>query len=247
MSDNNPKINQLQEKLDLLLKRQDDFSQEINKLGEEIYKLQADHLENPLNENHETIINQPKTENDLKPKYQIRFDKPIPIPPDYSAQNNSNPPGSKSNIEKFIGENLINKIGIIITIIGVAIGAKYSIDHQLISPLTRIIMGYIMAIGLLGIGFKLKTNYDNYSAVLVSGAMAIMYLITYFAYSFYQIIPQTVAFSLMVAFTIFTVWAAHSFNKQVIAHIGLVGAYAVPFILSDGSGNVLILFSYINY
>ena len=59
----------------------------------------------------------------------------------------------------YIGENLINKVGIIITIIGVAIGSKYSIDNELISPLTRIILGYIAGIVLLGFSFKLKGKY----------------------------------------------------------------------------------------
>lgn len=149
-----------------------------------------------------------------------------------------------SNLEKFIGENLINKIGIVITIIGVGIGAKYSIDHQLISPLMRILLGYLVGIGLLATGLKLKEKYENYSAVLVSGAMAIMYFITYFANSFYDLIPQVPSFLLMVVFTIATVYAALKYNKQVIAHIGLIGAYAVPFLLSKESGNAAILFSY---
>src|SRR5665647_533055 len=71
-----------------------------------------------------------------------------------------------------------------------------------------------------------------------------MYFITYAAYSFYELIPQVATFMLMVVFTAFAVVAAINYNKQVIAHIGLVGAYAVPFLLSDGSGKVLILFSY---
>jgi hypothetical protein len=50
---------------------------------------------------------------------------------------------------------------------------------------------------------------------------------------------------MMTIFTVFTVAAALTYNKQVIAHIGLVGAYAVPFLLSDKSGNVVALFSYI--
>ena len=150
----------------------------------------------------------------------------------------------KSDIEKFIGENLINKIGIAITIIGVAIGAKYSIEHELISPLTRIILGYLMGLVLLGFGIKLKSTYENFSAVLVSGAIAILYFITYAAYSFYSLFPQLPAFLLMVVFTGFAVVAAIKYDKQVIAHIGLVGAYAVPFLLSEGSGKVVILFTY---
>ena len=148
------------------------------------------------------------------------------------------------NLEKFIGENLINKIGIAIVVIGVAIGAQYAIEHQLISPLTRIILGYLMGLGLLGVAIKLKANYESFSAVLLSGAMAIMYFITYAAYSIYNLLPQELTFALMVMLTAFTVFAAIKYNRQIIAHIGLVGAYAVPFLLSTGEGKAAILFSY---
>ena len=126
-------------------------------------------------------------------------------------------PLSKSSLEKFIGENLINKIGIIITVLGVGIGAKYSIDNGLISPLTRIILGYLMGFGLLGFGMKLKTKIESYSAVLVSGAMAILYFITYLGYELYHLFPQLAAFSLMLVFTAFTVYAALNYNKQIIS------------------------------
>lgn len=151
----------------------------------------------------------------------------------------------KFDIEKLIGENLINKIGILILVIGVAIGAKLSIDKGLISPLARIISGYAVGIILIGLGMKLKQKYLNFSAVLVSGAMAIFYFITFFAFNFYQLIGQEVAFGLMVIFTVFTVLAALNYNKQIIAHLGLVGAISVPFLLSDNSGNILFLLSYL--
>ena len=152
---------------------------------------------------------------------------------------------SKNNLEKFVGENLISKIGIVILVLGVAIGAKYAIDRNLISPLTRIIFGYIFGFGLLGFAFKLKPKYHSFSAVLLSGAMAIMYFITYFAYSLYEIFPATTAFILMLVFTAFTVAAAINYNRVVIAQIGLVGAYAIPFLLSDNSGKFAFLFTYI--
>jgi len=148
------------------------------------------------------------------------------------------------DLEKYIGENLISKIGIAILIIGVAIGAKYSIDNDLISPLVRIILGYIVGLSLLGISIKLKKNYVNFSAILVSGAMTIMYFITFAAYSFYALLPLLLAFILMLLLTVATVAVALNYNKQLIAHIGLVGAYSVPFLLSDTKGDPSILFSY---
>ncbi|HMQ06018.1 MAG TPA: DUF2339 domain-containing protein [Saprospiraceae bacterium] len=251
MTDSNDKINQLHEKLRFLIKKHDDFSREIDNLRNELNQLKNTNQE--LSSEREEINSETLTlgtelplqtrnatpdfnpsKDQLEQKAFIKDDPPV-----------KQRPKVKSDLEKFIGENLINKIGIVITITGVAIGAKYSIENDLVSPLTRIILGYLFGLGLLGIGIKLKNNYANYSAVLVSGAMAIMYFITYFAYGLYDLIPQLMAFVLMIIFTVFTVVAAIHYNRQIIAQIGLVGAYGIPFLLNEGEGIMVILFSYI--
>jgi uncharacterized membrane protein len=164
----------------------------------------------------------------------------------FSAYFSEQADNARANLEEFIGKNLISKIGILILILGVGIGAKYAIDNNLISPLTRIVLGYIFGFGLLCFAVKLKTKYHNFSAVLLSGGMAIMYFITYFAYSTYQLIGQPLAFVLMVMFTAFTVMSAIVYDRQIIAHIGLIGAYAVPFLLSSDSGRYTFLFTYMS-
>lgn len=256
MTEDQNKIDLLLKKLDILLKKHEEFSQEIQDIESEIRnftsyeKAATTHEPNldtelPYLEIEQELQNE-KVNTDLL-KHQLRMQKQsrnIPIKKVSRPKKQKKARESNFNFEKFIGENLLNKIGIAITVIGVAIGAKYSIEHELISPLTRIILGYLAGIGLLGFGMKLKKNYTNYSAVLVSGSIAIMYFITYAAYSFYGLFPQSIAFALMVVFTAFTVVASLNYNMQVIAHIGLVGAYAVPFLLSEGSGKVEILFGY---
>lgn len=151
---------------------------------------------------------------------------------------------ARTDLEKFIGENLISKIGILVLIIGVGIGVKYAIDNGWISPLMRVVFGYLVGVVLIGLAAKLKAKYHNFSAVLLSGGIAILYFVTYFAYAYYALIGQPLAFGLMVLFTIATVAAAIVYDRQVIAHIGLVGAYGVPFLLSNRSGNYLFLFTY---
>ena len=319
MTDHQNDLNQLLAKLEFLLQRQDNFTQEIKQLKEEVIKLKASEeksavdktIEDEVKKQPETLEKNIPTEKEniatkalqyksgaVSKKFNRNINNKILggvcsgiggylgidviwvriifivlalfgwggliliyallwiiVPSDkttYAGHATSHQPEqkmqkhavTKSDLEKFIGENLINKIGIAILIIGVGIGAKYTIENDLISPLTRIILGYLVGSGLLGLGMKLKTKYENFSAVLVSGAMTIFYFITYAAFSFYDLIPQIVAFMLMVIFTIFTVIAALKYNKQVIAHIGLVGAYAVPFLLSTDPGNAAILFSY---
>lgn len=245
--ENQDKVNLLLARLETLMQKHNAFSREISELREEINQLKASQ--------EEPTIDEP--ESAITPEYIIEPEIKISGIPVFPEQNINKPPADftrkdkksptpKSDIEKFIGENLINKIGIGITVIGVAIGAKYAIDHQLISPLTRIILGYLVGLGLLVFAIRLKKKYENFSSVLLSGSMAIMYFITYSAYGFYQLIPQGFAFLLMVIFTAFTVFAAINYNRQVIAHIGLVGAYGVPFLLSEGSGKIAILFSYMS-
>ncbi|PIF00207.1 MAG: hypothetical protein CR994_07010 [Maribacter sp.] len=249
-------INELNKKLEALLGKQEGFAEELMALHKEIEALKKRGVD--FSETEKTVskqIAEEKPTNTTIPKKEII--KEIAPEPITVGQSQKNRPLSerpktkltqkaktKSNWEKFIGENLINKIGIAITVLGVAIGAKYSIDNNLISPLTRIILGYLAGLSLLGLGIKLKGKYENYSAVLVSGALAILYFITFAAYSFYDLFPQLMTFSFMLLFTVFGVVAALHYNKQVIAHVGLVGAYAVPFLLSNDSGSPHILFSY---
>ncbi len=250
MADLNKKISELSERLDKLFNYQEIFAKEINELRSSIESLKNDNsFEQPITDAEKgykafepIIVPKQPIEEVKRPVYG---DSSI-ASPRVNLQSQTVLDPIKSNLEKFIGENLISKIGIVILVIGVAIGAKYSIEHHLVSPLTRVIIGYMIGISVLIVGMKLKLRYETYSAVLVSGAMAILYFMTFAAYSFYGLIPQLAAFGMMLVFTAFTVVAAIQYNQQVIAHIGLVGAYAVPFLLSDGSGKVVILFTYMS-
>lgn len=256
MASNQDQIAELLQKLDLLLKKQQEFNTEVNELRRDIQILRNTQPNKPATANdgpkakpsieaisaeEVTNLEEPahKTMVGSKPDQKVFQENPEP-----TTLTKRKVPKTKSNLEKFIGENLINKIGILITVIGVVIGAKYSIENNLISPLTRIILGYLVGLSLLSFAYKLKTNYKNYSAVLVSGALAILYFITFTAYDLYALFPQIMALAIMLLCTVFGVVASLNYNKQIIAHIGLVGAYGIPFLLSNDSGNALVLFSY---
>lgn len=148
-------------------------------------------------------------------------------------------------MEDFIGTNLTSKIGILVTIVGVFIGAKYAIDNELISPFMRILAGYLSAGILIFIAFTLKKKYEYFSSVLIAGGLAVTYFITYIAYSFYALFPLAVAFIIMVITTAVAVAIALWYSQKVIALLGQVAAYAIPFLLGDGQGNIFILFGYI--
>jgi hypothetical protein len=250
MTNFSEKLEELNQRLENMVKYQEYFYRETNLLRQEINALKI--TAQRFKAESEPKPDEKPPEREYVPPKQTAQPNPEPQPAyqqntssDYKGPETSHAPQVKSNIEKFIGENLISKIGIVITVLGVAIGAKYAIDHNLISPLARILLGYLFGIGLFVFAVRLRSKYLNFSAVLFSGATAIMYFITFAAYSYYALIPQIPAFALMFFFTDVAVGAALKYNRQVIAHIGLVGAYAIPFLLGGDSGNFAFLFGYI--
>ena len=228
--------------LEKLQQKHEAFQQEITQLKDTLQALQK--TTKVENEVPQTVVPflPTSTETALETKKPL-FANIAPKPQTVSKKPSK--PFIKVDFEKLVGENLISKIGILVLMIGVGIGTKYAIDHQLISPLMRIVLGYLVGFGLIGFALQSREKYSNLSAVLLSGGMGICYFITYFAYTLYQLLPQTITFALMVVFTLFTALAALKYNKVIIAQIGLVGAYAIPFLLSNDSGNPFILFSYI--
>lgn len=249
MENNHKHLENLNRKLSNLIERQESFDKDIKSIQKELNDLQESSTKSEVIEPFtkdplEDIASMPQTEDKVLVEESPTIFKST-IKPQWTSPSEESNSAIKADIEKFVGENLISKIGILITIIGVFIGVKYSIEHDLISPAMRIVLGYLSGLILLGFGIKLKDKYLNYSAVLVSGAMSVMYFISYIAYSFYDLIPQLPTFILMLLFTCSTVYSALKYDKQIIAIIGLVGAYGIPFLLSQDSGKALILFSYI--
>lgn len=150
-----------------------------------------------------------------------------------------------SALENFIGLKIINLVGIIVLLIGISIGVKYAIDKNLITPLARIILAYAASAGLFILSFILRKNYEGFSAILFSGAMASAYFTTYGAFTYYNLFSQGLCFIIMAIIAVYTAIKSLEYNRQEIAIPGMVGAYAIPLLISSNHENYVLLFSYI--
>ncbi len=149
------------------------------------------------------------------------------------------------DIEKFIGENLINKIGILILVLGISFFVKYAIDKDWINEPARVGIGVLAGALVMGVAHRLRKNYAAFSSVFVAGAISIFYLTIGIAFHDYHLFSQTVAFIIMVVITIFSVFVSVSYDRKELAVLSLIGGFAVPFMVSTGEGNYKILFTYI--
>jgi uncharacterized membrane protein len=247
MNDQEKRLLDLLEKANQLELIQQNLSREIESLRHDIEEAQHKSSLKQVPPKKPVETSQPNSIKSEIPKPPLPKPKPLPETPTKPSVKPEKPELSNepTRWEEFIGTNLLNKIGIAILVIGIGFGVKYAIDHQLLNPLTRIILAYLASAVLLIVSIRLKKEYINFSAVLLSGSMASLYFVTYAAYDFYSLMPQFLAFVIMVLFTVFTVLASLQYNLQTIAIIGLVGAYGVPFLLSNNTGRVEVLFSYI--
>lgn len=149
------------------------------------------------------------------------------------------------DLEKFIGENLINKIGILILVLGISFFVKFAIDKNWINETARVAIGILSGTLVMGIAHKLKKNYIAFSSVIVAGAISIYYFTIAIAFHDYHIFSQTVAFAIMVIITAFSAFVSINYNRQELAVLSLIGGFAVPFMVSSGQGNYAVLFTYI--
>jgi uncharacterized membrane protein len=86
-------------------------------------------------------------------------------------------PSSKPEIdlEKFIGENLLSKIGIAVLVLGISFFVKFAIDKNWIKETGRVIIGLIAGGILIGIAHRVRNSYRSFSSVLMGGGLTVFY------------------------------------------------------------------------
>ncbi len=149
------------------------------------------------------------------------------------------------DLEKFIGENLANKIGIAILVLGISFFVKYAIDKDWINETGRVIIGLACGGILIGVAHYFRNAYRSFSSVLAGGAIAVFYFTIAYAFHQYQLIGQQAAFLIMIVITSFAVLLSLLYNRIELAIIAVVGGFITPFLVSTGQGNYVALFTYL--
>ena len=194
-----------------------------------------------------------KTREIVSPIEAPTFPKPIQQIPEPKFDVSQEPTKSfwenfrenNPDLEKFIGENLINKIGILILVLGISYFVKYAIDKDWINEPARVGIGILAGALIMGVAHKLRKKYAAFSSVFVAGAIAVFYFTIGIAFHSYHLFGQTAAFLLMVGITAFSCLISLSYNRKELAVLSLIGGFAVPFMVSTGQGNFVVLFTYI--
>jgi uncharacterized membrane protein len=149
------------------------------------------------------------------------------------------------DLEKFIGENLVNKIGIAILVLAIGFFVKYAIDNDWVGPVGRVGIGIVCGGILIGFAHRMRNSYKAFSSVLVGGGLAIFYFTITLAFQEFHLFSQTTALIILIVITVFAVILSLLYDKQELAVIALIGGFASPFMVSNGTANYNGLFIYL--
>lgn len=146
-----------------------------------------------------------------------------------------------------IGGKLLNRIGALAIVLAVVFFLKYAFDNDLIPPIGRIMIGFAAGSALMYAAHRwMKKGLAGFAQGLVAASITILYLSAYATYGFYEILPQPLAFVLMIGVTCLAVWRAMAHNSLAIVIMAAIGGLTTPAWLSTGEMNTVGLFTYLS-
>ena len=144
----------------------------------------------------------------------------------------------------FTTGNTIVKVGVVLIFFGISFLLKYAIDNDLFPIEYRLIACAFFALVILKIGWNLRLKSREYGLVLQGGGIGVLILTTFVSLKSYALISPEIAFSLLISFVTATAILSIKQDSLNLALFGLVGGFFAPILVSTGSGNHIILFSY---
>lgn len=186
---------------------------------------------------------------DVTPK-QPTFAPPHPSPLAESARG----PLTRDALEQNITSKWFVWLGGIALSLSGIFMVKYSIEHGLLGPTTRIVLGLLMAVifGSAGEWIRRKQpaavaalkNQELIPAALSAAAVATAFGSIYAGYALYGLFSSTIAFVLLTMIAAVAVLLS-MLHGPFVAALGLIGAYLVPVLVSTGSNSAVRLFLFL--
>jgi len=151
----------------------------------------------------------------------------------------------KNNIERFVGLNLLNKVGILLIIIGVIAAAQYTY-LQLPDTLKGVMMFTLGAIMLVAGEVMNRKNPNVFSLGITAGGVGVLYSALAISYFGLEILHMYTALLLCVLITAVTFILSTRYESQTILSFALVGGY-LPMFSIYGSDDRIILYGAMVY
>jgi hypothetical protein len=148
-------------------------------------------------------------------------------------------------LEKFTGENILDKLGIIVFLAGIAFFVSISMDFEKIDAIGRIFFTILIAAVMLLTAFFIRNKFRTYSSVLIGGGVSTLIFTVFAAFYQYQIMGLIFSFVLLFTLIGLSVFLSLLFKRSEITIIVFIAGFIAPFTVSFDTNDYIVLFSYI--
>jgi uncharacterized membrane protein len=173
-------------------------------------------------------------------------DAPAPMRPATSAPGQPNLFDSALLRAKdwLLGGNTVLRVGVVLLFLGLAFLLRYATEGMVVPIEARYAGVAAAALALLGLGWWLRQRNESFALMLQGTGVAVLYLTVFAAMKVHTLLAPGMAFSLLVAVTVFSAILALTQNSLALACVAALGGFAAPLLTSSGEGSHVALFSY---
>jgi len=154
--------------------------------------------------------------------------------------------GPQDSLERRIGSQWLNRVGVVAVLVGVSYFLKLAIDYGWITPGMRVLLGLLAGAGLCWWSERFRrSNSLAFSYSLKAVGVGVLYLSLWASFQLYHLVPGVIAFLAMMLVTAFTAALALSQDAELLAGMALLGGLLTPVLCATDENHEVALFSYL--
>ncbi len=141
-------------------------------------------------------------------------------------------------------QNSFAAVGVALVLLGCSFLFPMLALHGLFPPVLRLALAALLGAGLFATGLRLSKRKPDYAHVLEGGGAGVLYLTTYAAMAFYELISAWPAFVIVAVFSAAVVGLSVRQAAKPLAFLGFAGAYLAPILTVRGTVHLDVVLAY---
>lgn len=148
--------------------------------------------------------------------------------------------------ELFIGRKALGWVAVVVFLFATAFFLRYAFENQWIGPLGRVALGAVVGTVLVVAGWhRQRHGWPIFAQMLTAAGLVVLYLATYAAFGFYQLLPQQAAGIFLALLVLESAILAVLYNAPAIGVASLLGGLLIPILMHSEHDRYQALFTYL--
>jgi uncharacterized membrane protein len=137
------------------------------------------------------------------------------------------------------------RLGALALLLGAGFGFRYAVDRGWIGPGARVASGVVIGVLLLLLGETTeRRGWAGYAQAVTGGGVAILYLTVWASFALYGMVPEPVAFALLVAVSTLAAGLALRHDSVALAVLATLGGFLNPIVVGRGAVDAAGVYAY---